>query len=116
MEPTSDEKYIVIKREEFERLLDRHDPSDYGHQMRSTVNDLLAKRIPDAVVIRMRDVFAAPGLEAYAGVVQTAIEICKFQGFVHLGGTPVKRLQSIADYFHDRAHQARLVQTKRVPD
>lgn len=119
-DPTArvDDKFVVMKAEEWDRyfghLMQVCDQFPAAEALRNVfVNPPIVK---DAVVIRTRDIFAEQGLMAYAGAVQTTIEVAKSLGFTTLGGTPIKRLQNIADYFHDRAQEAHEVVTKRVPD
>ena len=57
-----DEKYVVFKREDFDRWALALPDTQYGRMPFS---------LKDAVVIRTQDVFAAAGLSAYAHNIET---------------------------------------------
>lgn len=101
---TDDNKYVVVKREEWDALL-RVAPA--------MVAEHFPEPIPDAVVIRRQDVFAPPALDTYANAIYTAVEILRMQNGQH--ADEARRLLNIADYFHGQAVTA--WQTNRkVPD
>ncbi len=102
-----DTKYVVFKREEFERWITlylRH----------SNIRRPMPKPVPDATVIRGQDVFAAPALHAYANAMAVALAIIK--------GSPTtpdelrERLTKTADYFHGRAVEAETTDYRKLPD
>lgn len=86
------DKYIVYKRETFERLL--HNTAN-SH----LINQFYEHDIKDAVVIRRQDKFASPCLLTYASMITMVAQ-----------NHPVKEireeLQIIADYFHVQGMQA----------
>lgn len=93
------DKYVVLKRADFERIEDI---------LRSTLTDgvtdeIVGNVVHDAVVIRRKDVFAGPGLRSYAGAVEAAMEVMKAAGLNNIGGVSYSRLRSLADWFHDQA-------------
>ena len=97
-----DQKYVVIKRSEWEQL--RLD----------TGSVRMPDPLDDAVVIRTKDIFAGPVLETYAGAVQTAIEV--IQGTSSdLARSWIEDLEAIRDYFHERAQEAQTFNHKRFP-
>jgi hypothetical protein len=65
--------------------------------------------VPDAVVIRRQDVFAPPALDAYANAITVVIE----SGCLAIEDR--RRLQGVADYFHDQAAKSWSEQRK-LPD
>lgn len=91
----NDNKYVVFKREDFDRIA-----SDKGT---ATRNELLRVALDDAVVIRKKDVFAPPALDMYANSILVALSMI---GTVESGDTPTEltnQLRAIADYFHAQA-------------
>lgn len=72
------------------------------------------ERIPDAVVIRRQDIFAAPALESYANSVLVAIDILKANKLNDQG--PINALQEVADYFHEQAEASRERDDRKLPD
>lgn len=114
-----DEKYVVFKAGEWDDFYDKIFALIKAAGFKGdTLDNLMASPpvLHDAVVIRTRDIFASPGLMAYAGVVQTAVELAEIQGVTMVGGTTVKRLKEIADYFSERAFDAANNPSHRVPD
>lgn len=83
---TPDDKYVVFKKDEFLNGLSMGQP---------------ALPLSDAVVIRTKDIFAAPVLYTYAGAVQTAIEVIQAAG-----GLVPEELMLVREYFHERAQEA----------
>lgn len=101
----SEIKYFVFKKEDWDKKID------------DNLHDLVfdrAQPIPDAVVIRLQDVFAPPALDAYANAILTAVEIMRADSAGYNSAT-VERLQRIAEYFQDQALIAWDTQRK-VPD
>lgn len=90
-----DEKYIVFKRDNWEKWQDSPEYLD---------------PVEDAVVIRKQDTFAGPALHTYANMIGIAAKMAR-----QLGGNHSKNLQDIADYFHEQALEADYVDSK-LPD
>lgn len=93
---TVNEKYVVFKRDDVIKVTD-------GYVTFSTEAEL-----PDAVVIRRQDLFAAPALDTYASM------IAMVAGNVsdpEVG----KELLAIADYFEDQAQLA-AAEGYKLPD
>lgn len=87
-EPIRDDKYIVFPRDQFKEQLSKLHPRLF--------QDI---EIPDAVVIRRQDVFAPPALHSYAMAMAVAISLTDDE-------VTRKRLQRVADYFHQQAEAA----------
>ena len=99
----SDEKYVTFKREDIYTFL-RTVPA---HQQ--MIFDGLGEReLPDAVVIRRQDLFAAPALDTYASM------IAMVAGNIS-DPDQSKELLAIADYFADQARLAH-EEGKKLPD
>jgi hypothetical protein len=92
MTTPKDDKYIVFKREQWERFW-----------FRATPEDIMPTELEDAVVIRRQDAFAPPALEAYANAITITLQLHRDDTVT---GPHVKRLQEIADYFHSQAAAA----------
>ena len=68
--------------------------------------------IDDAVVIRLKDPFAATALFTYANTILSFMELFGKR----LDEWEEGRLQEIADYFHNQAVQSQAITKKRLPD
>lgn len=108
--PGYNDKYIVLRRDDIRLTHVEHEVVEFSGEFNSE------QIIQDAVVIRTRDVFAGAGLMAYAGAVETAIELMNFSGLVSIGGVNKVQLRALADFFHDKAHEAQESAERRVPD
>ena len=107
-----DNKFIVFNRDEFTKAL-------YSEEMKLALN-VMPLSLDDAVVIRRRDVFAPPALDAYANNIVSTIEALKTikdrVGKLPLSITiTIDRLQEIADYFHAQANLA-WQENRKLPD
>lgn len=102
---TQNEKYIVFKREDWDRLLKENaevnEPTDWGWG---------GLEVHDAVVIRRQDVFAPAGLNAYAHSIAIAVNIIKA-----MAPELADSLQRSADYFHEQAELA-MDEAHKLPD
>ena len=102
-QPQPISKYVTFKREEFTQWMNSVASGlDFG--------DL--REVPDAVVIRLQDVFASSALFAYANSIRTTVEILQGSGYDR---SVIDRLNEIADYFVTRAEEATKFDGK-VPD
>lgn len=107
-----DNKFIVFNRDEFYKAL-------YSVEMQAAL-DIFPESLADAVVIRRRDVFAPPALDAYANNIVSTIEALKSVKD-RVGKLPMSinisldRLQEIADYFHAQANLA-WQENRKLPD
>lgn len=99
------DKYVVFKKEDYDRF-NKHN-NDPNHEPRN---------LDDAVVIRSQDVFAGPGLHAYAGVVQTAIDLTKMEFGFSDGDDEIAHLEHLRDFFHSKAVDADESPIKKLPD
>ena len=92
-------KYIVFKREEWEH---------------SVGTDLGAYPIPlgDAVVIRLKDPYAASALHAYTNAILTVLDLLADK----LDPDTYQEQLDIADYFHQKAVESSEIKGKRLPD
>jgi hypothetical protein len=98
---SSDEKYIVFKRDEFNAWWEEH----YGPLP-------TPQELEDAVVIRTHDIFAGPALHVYAHSIGLNVRYCSEK-------LTALRLQRIADYFETRATEAdeyAADDTAKIPD
>lgn len=85
-------KYVTFKRDEFLRWLEED-------VQPMAAAEFMPDEIPDAVVIRRQDLFAAPALATYAdciGLVSKTTDDKELQ----------KRLLKVADFFQDQAKLA----------
>lgn len=105
-----DEKYIVFKREDWDRYTSR---SGCGANVAKALLPL-----DDAVVIRTQDVFAAPALDGYANAIRTGMAIATLGPLENNAEANEIhwRLGEIADYFHDRACESWERGDKKIPD
>lgn len=88
------EKYLVVKREDWERWADEE--------------QLVAQRrcppeVEDAVVIRRQDVFAPLAISAYSNAITVALGLIK-EGVT--SSTRAVKLRAIADYFREQSAMA----------
>jgi hypothetical protein len=93
-----DTKYIVFKRDEFKEWQEAclHGEAE------------LPEPLHDATVIRGQDLFAAPALESYANSIGIAMQVMGL-------GWQRDELSKVADYFFQRAQEARMIGYK-LPD
>lgn len=67
--------------------------------------------VDDAVVIRLKDPFAATALFTYANTIMSMLELVD-----EMDEEDAKRMIDIADYFHERACTSQKIAGKRLPD
>lgn len=92
MDAMIDNKYVVFKREELTAALAKWGVEHLG------VREFDRLALPDAVVIRRQDYFAAPALNAYASCIAIAARL--------VDAEQSERLIAIADYFHQQSELA----------
>jgi len=97
-------KYVTFKREDFERLMSK----------RASPLTLQIAEIPDAVVIRQQDIFAASAFYAYANHLRGVVEVMKEVGFDDPEWE--EHLHEIADYFMDMGGKSSTMDSRKVPD
>lgn len=100
-------KYTVFKAHEFDRYKTRG----------GIYLPPFPQEVEDGIVIRRQDIFAAPGLTAYADSIRTTLNVIQ----ENTQGTPdilclVDRLQDLADYFHEEAKKAWTTPYRKIPD
>lgn len=95
-----DEKYVVFKREEFQRW----------YQTVDSAGGTVPMALDDATVIRGQDLFAGPALHAYAASIAIAVKI-----LANTDPDLAKSLRDVADYFSERAAEADEISHK-LPD
>ena len=66
----------------------------------------------DAVVIRLKDPFAATALYTYCNTIMSFMELMEDT----MTEDERQRMLDIADYFHDQAGQSEKIKGKRLPD
>ena len=98
--PVDPEKYVVFNRADFIRI------TGYTGDF--------PPPLPDAVVIRLQDIFAAPALFTYANSIQTVIELLDQWG-TDISLPTYDHLTEIRDYFFERATTAQ-ASYKKLPD
>jgi hypothetical protein len=101
-----DDKYVVIKQDDWRRFLDLHGGASAME---------LPPVVPDAVVMRRQDRFAAGAFDAYADQIISLLDLYED----HLSEYPIpperfnpESLRGVADYFRDQAHASRQGTTK----
>ena len=70
--------------------------------------------VNDAVVIRLKDPFAATALYTYSSTIVSFIELLR--DLDHLSTEEEDRLLGIADYFHMQAMLSSEITGKKLPD
>lgn len=95
-----DEKYVVFKRSD---LADLREYFKRNRNFAPHLDAIMEKQLDDAVVIRTQDIFAGPALHGYAAALAIAVRVWSFAPGHE---REVASLQSIADYFHERAVEA----------
>ena len=104
-----DEKYIVFKREEFNKwLIDTFGPTPRAEGRLIGIAEALS--LDDAVVIRTKDPFAGPALHCYAAT------MAMYTNLSNINGDPAKSLRRTADYFNERAMEADATFEQKLPD
>lgn len=100
------EKYIVFKRQDWYAWLARSaaisEPTDFGWG---------GNEVTDAVVIRRQDLFAPAALSMYAHAISIATAVLRIEGEQAMA----RRLQAVADYFHEQGELA-TDQAHKLPD
>lgn len=110
-------KYIVFKRDDYDELIGDADEKEDGHVVSALIDQLDRVWLRDAVVIRRQDLFAAPALDTYANSITIAIDVLtKCQPGGEDDTDVVKRLQEVADYFHEQAQKSWETQGRKLPD
>jgi hypothetical protein len=106
------DKYVVFKAKDVHWEEDR--PEDGWHPLVGQV--ISDNTIGDAVVIRLQDIFAGPGLHGYAAAIQTAIDIARSLpgDAAHLAQW--EGLEELRDFFHEQAILADQHPRKKLPD
>lgn len=103
----NDEKYIVFK------LSDWADGVERLGELAQYIEGI--PPVEDAVVIRKQDMFAGPGLHAYAMTIQTAIETTRLVTNGMTAELICADLEKIRDYFTQQALEAEACTTKKMP-
>lgn len=97
-------KYVVFKRDDFERLI-TSGASPLSYQL---------AELPDAVIIRQQDIFAASAFYAYANHLRGVVEVMKEVGFEDYQWE--EHLHELADYFMNMGDKASSMESRKVPD
>jgi len=79
------------------------------------------KIVQDAVVIRKQDIFAGPGLHAYAAAIQTGLELLFRQlppehEMTLEAAHEIEYLTRLRDFFFEQAVEAEHAEGKKLPD
>jgi len=111
------DKYIVLKRKHFEGLMEDSRSLVAEYPVVSRILERLEElELPDAEVIRHQDLFAAPGLFAYANVIQTGLDLMFPDGPVEATREVRSHLADIRDYFWQAAQESNDHPHKKIPD
>lgn len=86
-----DNKFVVFNRQRLLAVMPMDDQKLY-----------MPLQVDDAVVIRQQDIFAGPALHVYSASINAAIMAIKDRD----PKADCRKLQSIADYFHEQATEA----------
>jgi hypothetical protein len=70
--------------------------------------------VDDAVVIRLKDPFAATALFTYSNTILSFVEL--MNTLSRLSIEEQKALVDIADYFHSKGVDSQVIKNKRLPD
>ena len=97
-----DAKYLVYKQEEMTTWVEGN----------LTVAQTIPAALDDAVVIRLKDPFAATALYTYANTILSLLEL--LEGTIP--NEEYQRMRDIADYFHQQAMESQAIKGKRLPD
>jgi hypothetical protein len=68
--------------------------------------------VDDAVVIRLKDPFAATALHTYCSAILTVLDLMRDD----MEEEEYQRMLDIADYFHQQAVESSKIEGKRLPD
>lgn len=109
-----DEKYAVFKADDWNTIVDKA-AEDAGYNVMVST-EWFNRMLQDAVVIRTQDIFAGPGLSAYANCIQTAIDLMREVAQPVSLTEHITRLEEIRDYFFERAQEAFDRPDKHIPD
>lgn len=99
-------KYVVLKREDWEEFTGRH-------RLLDTPTPL-----DGCVVLRYQDIFTASALYEYAGLVTTVVEVMKQTGLAkdELSGYDVESLEELARTFMSLGDEATEWKIRKIPD
>lgn len=109
--PERNEKYVVFKREDYEREMGQA-------QISPNKSYFDAIEVPDAVVIRRQDVFASPAFDSYSNTILAAAETIRYSAGTldnDILQKQLAKLNEVADYFHEQAELSAHV-NKKLPD
>lgn len=107
------DKYVVFKREDWRK---------FAGEVPTSAIQFIPPVLEDAIVIRRQDMFAGPGLFAYANAIQTAIDLRHLQGTSlvlrtkEIQQAQLDRLEELRDFFWEQAMMASHSETKKIPD
>lgn len=111
------DKYVIFKAKDFNDERASWD-DEQSYDAGCAFDNLADMVVPDAIVIRLQDVFAAPGLYTYANNIQNYIEMLEHftPGTVDLPTGLIEQLEEVRDYFFDMANTASQSENKKLPD
>jgi hypothetical protein len=96
-------KYVVFKLEEWNRWAAEEETGGVGTP---------PVELDGAVVIRLKDPFAATALFSYANTIMSFLELMEET----MDEGEHARMLDIADYFHQQAVESQKIKNKRLPD
>ena len=92
-------KYVVFKLEDYQ-------------QAQGNLVGAVPTPLDDAVVIRLKDPFAATALFTYCNTIMSLLELMEGS----ISEEDYTRMLNIADYFHSQALESEKIKGKRLPD
>jgi hypothetical protein len=81
-------------------------------QAKYVVHKISGELVDDAVVIRLKDVYASSALHAYTNAILTVLDLMADD----LDPEVYQQQLDIADYFHQKAVASSEIKGKRLPD
>ena len=107
------DKYIVFKSDAFHAW--------NKARLEGDIHLTILQSLDDAVVIRKQDIFAGPGLHAYAAAIQTGLELLFRQlppehEMTLEAAHEIEYLTRLRDFFFEQAVEAEHAEGKKLPD
>lgn len=98
------DKYVVLRRHDYEGLLEVAGFDEDG-----------VETVPDAIVIRRQDRFAANALDTYADQILALTELCEDSALEVMSPETIENLEKLSDFFREQAHLSRQ-EVRKLPD
>lgn len=108
--PIDPGKYVVFKRSDWNEFAEQVRQIHHADEL---AFELAEKGLTEAVVIRLKDVFAEGALNSYSSAVLTTIDVLRMAPDANV--SLLEHLRDLADYFAGCAEKAHKL-SKKVPD